>query len=580
MKKLFSLIALLCLCVSGAWATVTSYTWDFTNTTTWTTAKVSTGSAVTLNPSGATPGAGEYGVTFNFTENEGGQVKQNNASNSVYGTYFWFFKAGSASAENVAITVPAGFQVTFDVFASSSRLIKYNIDGGNEASLSSNVLVYDNTTANPVIITLWANNPINNSGNSNNAIKRITLKDYTNADKYTCTLNAVATINGIKTTIKSATYPNLFEEKDYTVSSSKVISYGGKYYEQENSATMTNFSKTYTMGHANEVREINYVLAPDIEYYAEGEDLNSKAVSQGITYSGGANTSYITKLKESSILSGGNYTITISLTGRNGKTDFNIYDSSDNLLASYPKGSQSVGLKVFDPIAVNPGENVKFGINADTFNNSCSIDFVLIRKVSSNATMSAAGYTTFSSTSNIDADAIVGGKAYVINAFNAENVVLTPATGIVPANTGMIIAGEGGAAASAGTVTIPVSTADATFDASSNLLVACATATTVQAAAAGKKNYVLAYDAADAANTIGFYYIGSTSATVAAGKAYLTVDEATPAKMFRFSTGNTTGIKAVSNEITANKAVKRIMNGQLVIEKAGKMFNAAGAQMK
>ena len=97
------------------------------------------------------------------------------------------------------------------------------------------------------------------------------------------------------------------------------------------------------------------------------------------------------------------------------------------------------------------------------------------------ATIGAAGYASFSSTSALDLDKMTDGyAAYVVTVKPAGDVVvLTQATGTVAANTGLILKGA------AGTVTIPVAVSGSEVD--GNLLVAVTSDTEVAA-----DNYILA----------------------------------------------------------------------------------------
>ena len=67
-----------------------------------------------------------------------------------------------------------------------------------------------------------------------------------------------------------------------------------------------------------------------------------------------------------------------------------------------------------------------------------------------------------------------------------------------------------------------------------------------------------------------------------AGKAYLNATASNGARGLRIALGeNITGInEATQAAEAAEKNGKFIINGQLVIKKNGKMFNANGAQMK
>ena len=71
-------------------------------------------------------------------------------------------------------------------------------------------------------------------------------------------------------------------------------------------------------------------------------------------------------------------------------------------------------------------------------------------------------------------------------------------------------------------------------------------------------------------------FMRATSGSLAAGKAYLELNGTAKSLNVMFAS-DPTGIANV-NAAEATQPVKRIVNGQLVIEKNGKRYNAAGAE--
>ena len=123
--------------------------------------------------------------------------------------------------------------------------------------------------------------------------------------------------------------------------------------------------------------------------------------------------------------------------------------------------------------------------------------------------VTAAGYATFSSAYPLDLDNISGATAYIVkaDAASGDNIVITPQTGKVAANTGLILKGD------AGTVTIPVAASGTDISATNKLVAVTADATPI---AVG--DYVLG--AATDNSNVGLYRL--TSATnLNKGQAYL-----------------------------------------------------------
>ncbi len=131
--------------------------------------------------------------------------------------------------------------------------------------------------------------------------------------------------------------------------------------------------------------------------------------------------------------------------------------------------------------------------------------------------ITASGWNTFSSSSNLDLSQVTGGTAFVATTTSGSNVTLAPVEDkIVTAGTGLMIKGNANEA-----FKIATTTNEATYS-GDNLLVGLPTGGTVEVAGSGY-NYVFGWiDPVDP----GFYLIDSDQPTLGANKAYLHTTEA------------------------------------------------------
>ena len=217
------------------------------------------------------------------------------------------------------------------------------------------------------------------------------------------------------------------------------------------------------------------------------------------------------------------------------------------------------------------------------FYNLSDVSFDPVTSVS--ATITPAGWCSFASSYPLDLSTLTASEgtatAYYASAADGSEVTLTPTTAKVEAGEGIMIKGTAGA-----TVTIPVTTDDATFG-ETNFLKGQTTTGNVDASNKddnGIYHYVFGY-VTETPSTYGFYNLASTT-SVPAGKAYLeTTTELTPDLSARAITivladDILTGINQIDNgEVKSSLPVKRIVNGKLVIEKKGMMFNANGSRI-
>lgn len=169
-------------------------------------------------------------------------------------------------------------------------------------------------------------------------------------------------------------------------------------------------------------------------------------------------------------------------------------------------------------------------------------------------TMNQYGWATFSSNCPLDFTSVEGIDAAYIVTGNEATTINKTAVAKVPANTGLLLKGTANA-----DYIIPI-TQDETEDVSSNKLVAVSSETTVNKATdANTTNYVLSVQN----NKVVFASIGTNSATVSAGRAYLTLTSAA-APWFSLDGGDATGINEVRGNMDDVRDVFYDLSGRRV----------------
>ena len=197
-------------------------------------------------------------------------------------------------------------------------------------------------------------------------------------------------------------------------------------------------------------------------------------------------------------------------------------------------------------------------------------DVVLTKKVDYvSTTISAAGWATLYTPYALDFSGVEGLTAYTATC-SENTVTLTPVYNI-PANTGVVLKGD------ANTYNIPMIASSSTDKGD---LKGSATNATAWNAYDGYTLYVLTL--VDAGANVQFNPV--ISGSIAAGKAFLKVSGgASQARSMEvvFADDIITGIENVDKgEVKSSLPVKRIVNGKLIIEKKGMMFNANGQMVK
>ena len=153
------------------------------------------------------------------------------------------------------------------------------------------------------------------------------------------------------------------------------------------------------------------------------------------------------------------------------------------------------------------------------------------------------GYATFSAVSNfkITTDGV---KAYQATTQDGGQIVMAPLAGVIPANTGVVLFGEGQTS-----VTLTPTSDTAIDDLTGNMLRPHIERGPVASESDGCKNYLLTKDPKNAENCI--FRPSSGSGDLAANRAYLAVPKGNGAKenfFISFSDDPITGIKTTMNE--------------------------------
>ena len=325
---------------------------------------------------------------------------------------------------------------------------------------------------------------------------------------------------------------------------------------------------------------INYTLDEDIVYYSESENMEGTRFSAGQAASYSSNgVSYCSSASENSYIAAnwtvaaGYYDIEVGMANRNyavnptPKLMTSSTDENPTTLEKISLSSSSYKQKIY------PNQQIAAGQNLYIFNDNGSnaskwaLDYVIMRRIPASVTanITAAGWATLYSPYALNfAEANPSGlKAYTATT-DGVSVTLTPVDN-VPANTGVVLEGT------TGDYSIPVIASSGTDKGG---LQGSATEATTCPAETGFTYYILTL----AQNGVDVQFNPATSGSIDAGKAFLKVNKTVGAKALSVMFANDpTGIATVNATEVAQPA-KRIVNGQLVIEKNGKRYNAAGAE--
>lgn len=294
MKKLFTLIAAALMSVGASAQTE----WTFVNNTSvWGSATLNGGNQYDANATAVTSG----GVTFTGATDKGFVSTAKGIG---------FYAVGSTTDENISVIVPAGYKATVSALTSGNRTV-VGVMGETtqtyDAAWASSTKDFINNGETDQTLYLYCGmNPGGAEQNKAPFLEKIVLTDMSSVKSFGWTANAVATIGGTKTTIKtySSGESKIDEGSQFTVNVDKVIAYDGAYYVLNDDQFEANvFGKTFTMGSEEPTYEFNYELIENVAFYGEVENI----------YSEGQNANAQTGI---SVLSnGGGYSAMSSSTG-------------------------------------------------------------------------------------------------------------------------------------------------------------------------------------------------------------------------------------------------------------------------
>jgi len=468
--------------------------------------------------------------------------------------------------------------------AATSYTIKY-VNENNESireDLTVNSVAGEEVTASEAqmsAITYNTKKYLYKSGNAvitldENADNNVIVLVYREASVYSYSIKAIdnaETPNELKVLLSGSG----FESDVINLLYPRYINAEGTLYEAP--ANDKRYTMSYELSEDNFYQTVTYspTEVTGVLYYVEGEEIEGATVlNTGNTAirSSQAQSGYAPENLTIKKLSAGRYTLTAGLYA----------PSSAGATFNFVVGSHSFSLSTPNTNLANVTSD-EFIVTEDTDlvlqaggGNSAAIDYLYIVRVgdiptSVDATITSAGYATFSSSYALDFSGVTDLKAYVASSLTVDGaVVMTRVEGAVPANTGLLLKGS--------SASIPVA-ASATAPAA-NFLVATVAEAPVAASADGAYNYMLA----NGDNGLGFYKV-ETATTSAAGKAYLQTTTAlgeasgTKAVKMIFSDGAVTGISEINSAAVAADGVYYNLNGVRVQNPAKGLYILNGKKV-
>ena len=413
------------------------------------------------------------------------------------------------------------------------------------------------------------------------------------ANTYTCTVNAKVgdvALGSSSETVVEGESKKVFYKKAYLN--------GGVWYVTPANGSYPWYAHSFSSVTADDSYNVStYVANNNIVYFGEVEEMNlsgSFAANGGQTdrysngvakrlYSAGGATPSSRSYVYTGNLAAGVYTVTMwarnQSSSQTATLPVKLRDSEGNitdLSTSFDAwGTSAQGEKSVEVTIPNDGKTYSIAIDNYTgYNSNLEMDYVyvtLVRPATVSKTIDATlGWGTYCSPYALDFSSSIANltKAYLVTGGADGKLTLSPITTTIPASTGILLEGSG-------EVNIPVAASSST-DVSSNKLVGVTSETSGVAAGI----YVLLYGADDTTGPVGFYKT-TNAFTVGANTAYLPANFTGGGAREAYLFGGVTGInEAAASSVAAEKDGKFVINGQLVIKKNGKKFNANGTQMK
>ena len=275
---------------------------------------------------------------------------------------------------------------------------------------------------------------------------------------YTATLNVTRTIGGVAQT---PVVTNLTETDakvcSWTYTYPLYVQKDGVYYVAD---VTSSFGESGTFTNGETINKTVAYTNPDYSVIYFGEP--NEVTGTNTAYSNGA-TGYITGGKvysDNSVirlgtLPVGKYRLITNVTGDENRnvvvgdcSDTSVFPTALVTITTTGEKDEEFTLDAATPISISGKDQ-----GSGKFNQSATLDYVLVKADAVFKTVTDAGYATFSSTYALDLDNIENAKAYIVTGNNGSSITLQEVTGKVAANTGLILKSNNGGAAN---VTIPV----------------------------------------------------------------------------------------------------------------------------
>ena len=592
MKKitfLKSLLVAACVMVGGNVTTNAQDTWNFGDTGVWgnMTSKgksasykeISTGSEVWFAPDGTTATSATSNVSFKFVTGDADGARFNYGGANHLGIHNNY--NSSDDINYVKIIVPDKYRVVIEVHTGSSgRPMKVNLDGTETSYTADATYDYTNTTGNTQTIKVYATNAKGGSDWSTNTVKTITMINTQTIASHSWTANAVASIGGTPTTIKTySSAADVMEGVDYTITVDKAIIYNEKCYVLNDAAFSANiYSKTYTMGTSAGLHTFNYEEVENFAFYGEAENIVSAssngATEEGAFFSNGkgyraqGKTGYVTLAFN--VAEAGLYHIMLGMNNNNGTArGYNYAIDGGTVSDTYSVNPNSPSVLEVNQVLASGDHTITMNI---TYSRTPCFDYLLITKLGPSTvpvSVTADGYATLCPNVNLDftsATAIEACKASV----TTGGVITLTKVNTVKAGEGVLLRSISGGAANED---IPV-IASADANAENAFVGIPAKIQLAQSTETGYTNYILSKKS----DVMGFYKVNAAGSWCKAGSAYLKVaDDLAPARgFFALDEEETTGIcdkRIVKIDESANATVFDLQGRRVAQPKKGLYIN-------
>lgn len=507
------------------------------------------------------------------TKDAGGFTGKSNSGYGATGAIFNVGCRGSSNSQPFSVNSVANNASGLATWChanvtvnNSTKKVSYTIKNSEDETLASgsdvNFLNASAQRCSQIDIYIGTNA----SGNAVH-IDNLTITKTVSEVEHNYTINATA--GG--TVIKTFAEGKAVENASFSTFIPKVILYNNKYYvlDDAGNANLNGYYASYSMGTTDANPSINYTLDESIAYFSEYEALtnsrNYGTQSSNSNYSNGGGyglyqgaNSYTGVISETE---SGFYELQLAVVARNtDKEDKNVLKAKngDTYVGEYEfKHSSNTGVYTCPGIYIPAGYSLYIE-DILTGNSNAYYDYIVLKKVASvPATITSAGWATLYTDYPLDFSGVEGLEAYTAT-LNENTVTLTKVND-VPAGTGVVLKGD------ANTYSVPVIAYSSTDKGSMK-----GSTTEAKEATTESPIYILKLNGNEA------QFMRATSGSLAAGKAYLELTSQAKAMSVVFA-NDPTGIANVNAAEEAQPA-KRIVNGQLVIEKNGKRYNAAGAE--